>query len=448
MRSMALIARLRNRFGGGELRQGVFTLVGAATLSQVIVAASAPIITRVYSPADVGSYGVAASILSVLIVMTCLRYEWAIPLPQDDGAAANVVALCLLVAITTSAIVAIVMLLFGRAIFSALGAAVIGPWAFLIAVGQLGWGVVLAFTGWAIRTKKFSDIGINRLMQNFFLASGQIVLGLLRLGPVGMLAGAALGYSSGIGRLVRSAWRTHQTAFRRISWPGIRYAAVRYRRFPLLSTGSAVLNSLGEQAPLLLLVAIFGAAVGGQYALAVRVGALPITLIAAAVSQVFVAETARMAREEPGSLRVMFGRTTRTLALVAAGPFLALAILAPLLSSLVFGDAWHDAGLYIAIFAPMFYIQLVTSPTGGTLDVLERQDLHLVREILRLLFVGGAAVTSVAADLEPLQAVALFSVAGCLTYTAYGLASWRAITSHGARTPSAPPRASDEDSPP
>jgi O-antigen/teichoic acid export membrane protein len=198
------------------------------------------------------------------------------------------------------------------------------------------------------------------------------------------------------------------------------------------------MNTLGEQAPLLLLVGIYGAAVGGQYALAGRVGALPVTLVAAAVSQVFVAETARLAREQPLAMRDMFGRTTRTLALLAIGPFVLMAVLAPILAGLVFGDAWRDAGLFVTILAPMFYLQLVTSPTGGTLDVLERQDLHLVREILRLVFVGGAALIAAATHSSPIVAVAIFSVAGCLTYIAYGLTSWRAITSHGSQLMATP----------
>jgi O-antigen/teichoic acid export membrane protein len=432
---MAVIARLRSRLPRGELRRDVLTLVGAATLAQALVAASAPLITRLYSPADVGAYSVASSILSVLIVVTCLRYEWAIPLPEDDVDAANVVALCVLVAIATSLVVAVVLLIAGASILTRLGAGVLGPWAVLIAVGQLGAGVVLALTGWAIRTKKFTDIGVNRLIQSGSLVGVQVFLGLLRLGSLGMLLGSVAGSSAGIGRLGRSAWRTHFAAFKGVTWSGIRYAAGRYRRFPMFSSGSALLNALGEQAPLLLLVGIFGAAVGGQYALAVRVSALPVTLIAAAVSQVFVAETARMAREEPALLRGMFGRTTRTLAISAALPFVLLAAGAPVLAGLLFGDAWREAGLFVAVLAPMFYLQLVASPTGGTLDVLERQDLHLVREVLRLLFVGGAALTAIIAHLSPLSAVGVFSIAGCLTYTAYGLASWRAITSHGARLP-------------
>jgi O-antigen/teichoic acid export membrane protein len=417
----------------GELKQGVVTLVGAATIGQAIVVISAPVITRLYSPADVGSYAVATAVLSVLVVVTCLRYEWAIPLPESDIAAANVLVLCILVAIGTSLIAAVALWLGGSWLLALLGAPTVAQWAVLIAVGQLGAGIVLALTGWAIRTKRFTDIGINRLTQSATLVVVQVGLGVIRLGPVGMLLGSVAGNQAGFIRLARVAWRTHAPAFRAVTWAGIRYAARRYQRFPIFSSGSALMNTLGEQAPLLLLVGIYGAAVGGQFALAVRISALPVTLVAAAVSQVFVAETARLAREQPTEMRVMFGRTTRVLALLAAGPFLLIAILAPILAGLIFGEAWRDAGLYVAILAPMFYLQLVTSPTGGTLDVLERQDLHLVREILRLVFVGGAAFISVAIHASPVLAVGIFGVAGCFTYITYGLTSWRAITSHGSR---------------
>jgi O-antigen/teichoic acid export membrane protein len=430
---MGLPDQLRRLLPQGELKQGVVTLVGAATISQAIVVISAPVITRLYSPSDVGSYSVATAVLSVLVVVTCLRYEWAIPLPESDVAAANVLALCILVAIGMSLIAALALWIGGGSLLGLLGASTLGQWAVLIAVGQLGAGVVLALTGWAIRTKRFADIGVNRLTQSATLVAVQVGLGVPRLGPVGMLLGSVAGNQAGFVRLARVAWRTHSEAFRAVTWTGIKFAAWRYRRFPIFSSGSALMNTLGEQAPLLLLAGIYGAAVGGQYALAVRVGALPVTLVAAAVSQVFVAETARLAREEPSAMRVLFGRTTRTLALVAIGPFVLMALLAPILSGLVFGEAWRDAGFYVAILAPMFYLQLVTSPTGGTLDVLERQDLHLVREILRLVFVGGAAFIAVAAHASPLEAVGMFSLGGCLTYIAYGLTSWRAITSHGSR---------------
>jgi hypothetical protein len=81
----------------------------------------------------------------------------------------------------------------------------------------------------------------------------------------------------------------------------------------------------------------------------------------------------------------------------------------------------------------MYLLTLVTSPTGATLDVLERQDLHLARELLRLVLVGGAVLIAAAAHLTPAGAVAVLSGAGCAVYCLYGLISWYAIVSQPGR---------------
>jgi O-antigen/teichoic acid export membrane protein len=95
----------------------------------------------------------------------------------------------------------------------------------------------------------------------------------------------------------------------------------------------------------------------------------------------------------------------------------------------VFGEAWRDAGWYTALLTPVYYLTLTTSPTGAKLDVLERQDLHLARELMRLVLVGGAIVLAAALQLPALAAVAVLSAAGCVTYIMYGFISWSAIVS-------------------
>ena len=422
----------------GRLSRGVITLVGGTTVAQVIVVGSSPALTRLYSPDDLGAYAVATSVLSILLAVTCLRYDWAIPLPEQDVLAADLLGLCLVATLCTSLAAAVALWLAGPSLLALLGAPTLSPYIPLLILGQLGGGVVLALTGWAIRTKNFSGIASSRLSQTGTLVLLQLGLGVAHSGVLGLLLGAVAGSISGSSRLARTAWRTHASSFRRVSQDGIRAAARRYRRFPIFSTGSALLNAIGVQAPLLAIVALHGTAEGGQYALAQRVAALPVTLVAAAVAQVFVAESARLVREQASGMRRLFGRTTGRLAVFAIGPFALLAVTAPVLGGLVFGHEWRQAGFFVAILAPMFYLQLVTSPTGGTLDVLERQDLALARELLRLGFVGGAVLIAAAMKLNPIEAVFIFSGAGCLTYSSYGLISWRAIVVHDRRHPPGP----------
>ncbi len=415
---------------GDEFRRGTITLVGGASIGQAIVVISSPFLTRLYDPAQFGAFSVAISIMAVLITVACLRYEYAIPLPTADLEAANVLALSILLAICTSLIAGVVLFLIGPWFVTTLGASALGPFVLLFAVGQAAGGVVSVFTMWAIRTRAYGEIAANRLTQSGTLVAVQIGLGLLGAGAPGLLVGAVAGNLGGSTRLGRAAWRTHAPDFRRVSWSGITTAARRYRRFPIFSSWSALINTLGEQAPLVVFVAVFGTAEGGELALAQRVVALPVSLVAGAVGQAFFAEAARIVRQDPRLLRELFIGTTRRIALLTIGPAILLAVLAPLLAGPIFGDEWTAAGPFIAILTPMYCAQLIAASTGSSLDVLERQDLHLLRELMRLVVFGGAMLGAVVAGLSPTGFVVVLSAAGCLTYTFYLLISWRAIVRH------------------
>jgi O-antigen/teichoic acid export membrane protein len=177
-----------------------------------------------------------------------------------------------------------------------------------------------------------------------------------------------------------------------------------------------------------MLIAMFGPNLGGQFALADRVIALPVTLLASSVGNAYYAQAARVAREPSPELRNLFVRTTRFLAAVALVPVGLSMLLAPHLFGFVFGDDWAQAGVFVAIMAPWYGVVFVTNPTGATLDVLERQDLHLMRELLRLGFIGAIPLIAYFLHVSPVGVVASVSVAGCATYIVYGWLSWRAIT--------------------
>jgi O-antigen/teichoic acid export membrane protein len=437
---VSLGARLRGRIPRGEFFRASLAVVAGTGAAQLITILASPVLTRIYSPSDYGIYSVAVSIL-ILSVVTCLRYEFAIPLPKDDIAAANVLGLSLLANFGMSAATAIVLLLLGPWLLSLFNATVLGPYIILLALAQAGTGFVSAFTNWAVRTRNFREIAVNRLYQGGALVGVQIGLGLAGLGARGLLLGAVAGSLAGAVRLARAGSRTHAAAFRQVTWAGIRAAAARYRRFPIFSSWSALLGQLGLRAPFLLLVAFYGTEVGGQYALAERLCYLPLTLVAGSVGQVFIGEGARLAREDPGELRHLFRRTTWSLARVAIAPAFLVAIAAPFLTGIVFGQRWQEAGLYVAVLVPMFYVAFVITSTGDVLYVLERQGLHLVREILRISLLGGTVLVAGLIHLPPLGAVAALNIAGCVTYVLYGLISWRAI---GKYRPHAHPPGADD----
>ena len=60
----------------------VFPLVLGTGTSQFFIVISSPIITRIYDPYEVGILSIYLAIVSVLTIITSLRFELALMLPK------------------------------------------------------------------------------------------------------------------------------------------------------------------------------------------------------------------------------------------------------------------------------------------------------------------------------------------------------------------------------
>jgi O-antigen/teichoic acid export membrane protein len=72
----------------GKFARSVAVMTAGTALGQGLVLASAPLLTRLYTPADFGVLAVYGSIVSLVAVVASLRHELAITLSRHDKAVA------------------------------------------------------------------------------------------------------------------------------------------------------------------------------------------------------------------------------------------------------------------------------------------------------------------------------------------------------------------------
>jgi hypothetical protein len=75
---------------------------------------AALVLTRLYGPSGLGVLSVYAAVLALMTIVAGLRYEIAIPLPEDDRGGLALLALVALCLVGTTIVVAVVTLLAGR----------------------------------------------------------------------------------------------------------------------------------------------------------------------------------------------------------------------------------------------------------------------------------------------------------------------------------------------
>src|SRR5687768_11551666 len=71
-----------------SLKRAVLQLAGGAGLSQVILVAATPLLTRLFEPAQFGEYAMFASVFTIATAIATLKLEQAIVLPAERADAA------------------------------------------------------------------------------------------------------------------------------------------------------------------------------------------------------------------------------------------------------------------------------------------------------------------------------------------------------------------------
>ena len=267
----------------------VLKLVTGTTFAQLLGILVAPILTCLYGPEAFGILALFMSITGIVQVISCLRYELSIMLPQTDEEAANLLGVSLVSATLITVLTVLVIALGGHLFVNLLNAPELESYLWLIPPMVLMSGYFLALNYWNSRTKHFGRLSIARVTNSVVAAGGKVGAGLSGFTNSGSLILANLtGASISTLTLGGQIWRDDRDLLRRgIKLDRMADGVKRYRKFPLINTWAGLLNVLSWQLPNFLLSAFFSTTVVGYYALGDRVLRLPMNLVGSAIAQVF-----------------------------------------------------------------------------------------------------------------------------------------------------------------
>lgn len=385
-------ARLRTRLQAGTFARSVGILVGGTAIGHAITAATMPILTRLYSPADFGVLATFSSAFAIIVVAVCLRYEIAIPIARTDEEAANLLAVAASAATFVSGVVALAVLPMRSTIAGWLGQPALAAYLWMLPVCTCLAGLYAALQFWFVRRRQFGTLARTRVAQSTAASGSQIALAFTAAPPFGLLAGPVVSNAAGcVGTLARLS-RNDRGTLRSISLDGMRHAAHAGSKFPLYSTGESLANSAAIHLPVMLIAALGSSAEAGQLMLAMFVVQAPIALIGNAISQVYLSRAPEALRS--GELRTLTASVINTLARTGVGPLLFLGIIAPFVFESVFGPSWSRAGLLVSWLVPWFVVQFITTPVSMVLHVASRQRDALLLQLGGLLFRVGAVAAA------------------------------------------------------
>jgi O-antigen/teichoic acid export membrane protein len=400
-------------------------ILGTA-ISQIAIAASIPIITRLYSVSELGTSAVLVSLFSTLSIIGCFRYEIAIPLPKaTDHAIALVraaVVICTIFALVLACFQGM-FIIFYRPRF-----ADIDIFGLFIAVGYFHATSLMSIGNMtAIRSERYSTISRARILVLILQVPLQLILGLIGANTIGLLVGyATANYGASLYMLLK--WRNANRT--RVPSALTRHVLADYRGYPLHTSWAAILNTVSLEAPLLYFGIRYSTSRAGYVGMVQTIVAVPLSLVTSSVGLAIYGEWGK-GRILTGDHVLTLRAQTKWLLLRTAALsicYVAVAAIATrVLATPVLGQDWAALWQYVIAIGPFYGAIAIANPTGWLLELFGETRLTLTRSASRIVSLAGTILILEVLRPSTLDAARILSVYGIIAAGLFILFSIRPL---------------------
>ena len=399
---------LETRWRNNVFFRSVLTLALGGSVGQIISFLLQPVITRIYTPEDMGVFSSLIAIISLWSVISVGRYDCAIILPDDKKTAQAIVYLCFIIALFVSILSGLWYLL--RSFWGKPVSIETYRGYLFIPVLILLNACDLIFMRIAIRGKKIGALSLTQVLRQLGDKSTKIILGFFYNNPISLMIGTV------VGEVIRISVLAHHT-FRsffifdseKISKNNIITVAKRYKKFPLLNTWSAFLDTASSQLPIILFTSLYSKATAGYYGLCLSILVVPVTIIGTSIANVFMEKIARI-KDDIQSVQQMTLKLFKKLLFIGTFGMSIIVMYGDILFPILFGQKWKEAGIYSQWRAPSLALVLSFSPLSSLFDIYERLERSLILGIFSFIVSIFCIVVPYFLGLSDMYAIACLSI--------------------------------------
>lgn len=351
-------------------------MIGGTLIAQLISILFSPILTRIYTPEEMGDLNIYLKIVGFVSTFATARYELSIPLPKKDHHAfllyqlALKISLFILFFATGASILILIFTKFSW--FNVLFVLLCLISSIFVIYSNIG-------TNWAIRKKQFKKISYSRLINSVSANGLRWLFGVFHFGSLGLLLASLIGYIlSSITFLTE--WfkikQEHENSKVKT------YALMNeYREFPFINLPHSLLDLGKDLLVAFFIVFFFSKDVFGWFSHSYLILQLPIGIVGASIGQVFFNKVAQTVNDGESALGIL-RKTVLVLFLLAIVPFTVLFFFGAELFAFVFGENWEKAGEYSEIMSIWFFVTFIVSVVSTLPTILKRQKQYFVMGII------------------------------------------------------------------
>ncbi|WP_404393186.1 oligosaccharide flippase family protein [Pseudoalteromonas phenolica] len=352
-----------------KFTKNIVTLASGTASAQVLLLLISPLLTRLYTTEQFGTFGVFLSVSTILLVAASFKYELALPLIKTHRIAKAVIQLCMFILTVVCSIISVPIFIYTEEISSILGISSAKNVLYFLPVTLFFCGAYQVFNFYCIRTSKFKMLSISKVVQSISMAVSQSLCSFFTL--FGLVYGYFIAFLSSLVFFIN--FRKIYLYYKTVKIMEVRAVARKYINFPKYSLIASLANTSSTMLPVILFSSFYSASAIGLYVLAQRVLMAPVSIVGTAVSNVFLSN-AREYREK-GRLNSETLKIHTQLIAISTPVAALFSMYLPTLFSVIFGEEWSEAGEISKYLLLWVYFVFTASPISSVLVAIEKQKL-------------------------------------------------------------------------
>jgi len=365
-------------FQFSKYTKNVFTLTLGNGLSQFMPLILSPFLSRIYSPKEIGIFGIFFSITQILTFSATGNFETAIPVATTKSDKQNLFILTLLSSLIINSFMVFGIFLFQKELTEVLTLEN-GDWLLYIPFVSFLSSTLNAFQFKALSTNSYKAISFSNIIRSFVKSAGEILFGIALLGYNALIISYTLGVLAGITAYKRL--KIQKINKLRINPSSLLSSIKKYKKQPLFLAPSALLSQISIHFNSFIFTILMTVQDVGFYAYATRIIGAPLTLFGKTFADVLL-QTGADELRTTGTVIVSYKNTLIQTLIIGIPIFAILFFFGESIFSFVYGERWIEAGVFAEILAPLFLIRFVARPLSSLMIVFQKQQFQLLWQIV------------------------------------------------------------------
>lgn len=362
----------------------ILTISIGTIISQVIPFILYPFLARIYAPEDFGVLAILAAFVPILAIIYSGMYEGGILVTESKNEAAS---LFLFILYRSSVIFCIsIFLYFILRHFGYLFADDVHDLInlfYVVPISAFTLVIINCYNEWCVTYKYFVNLSVNKMFFTSSVGLSKLFLGLSKCFDNGLIFGDLLGKVFTAKYSAFAVLKKDSIFFYQVKYEKFNILRKKFRKFPKYLLPDQLVNNLSGSIHVFLIGFFFGNEDVGYLAMAASLLTVPVTVITAAVKDVF-RERANREFKLSGNCRPLIMSILAPITIVSLIFFIPLYFVLPQAFTLALGEQWTKSGIFAQILVPMYVTNFVSMSLGGILVIADKMNISFYWQIFNL----------------------------------------------------------------